>query len=429
MKITTILLLALLISSHSIAQTAGCNTISMPDSLLICNDGSVTLPASLAGSDSVTSIHWYPTAGLSDSTILNPLLAVSTSGWYHLTVKSLNPANLLTNGSFSAGNTGFTSGYSYITVGNSVPNNYGVGTNALTYNSGWPGMGDHTTGTGNMMVLDGSQTSSVGWSETVPVSPATSYIFTVWTAELELPQPTIQLAINGVVTGTFTPTTTLGQWVKYEVTWNSGTATSAVITLTDLNLVWSGNDFALDDISFQQICVAEDSVYINLQALGAGTISGTDSVCPGQTVSLSESVTGGIWSTSNFTVSDITSSGLAKGLVPGRDTILYSVSNRCGLVYTYFPFYVRAYTACHTGINALASGSDQLELHPNPAKNELYLSLDENITSVTIKNILGQRVYARRFDAPQVQLDLSGLPSGIYIVSVNNQLVRKLIKD
>ncbi len=63
----------------------------------------------------------------------------------------------------------------------------------------------------------------------------------------------------------------------------------------------------------------------------AGTIAGPANVCAGQSVTLSETVTGGTWSASNAraTVSDSLVTGVSQGSV----TISYSVSNSCGAVH------------------------------------------------------------------------------------------------
>ena len=63
--------------------------------------------------------------------------------------------------------------------------------------------------------------------------------------------------------------------------------------------------------------------------LTAGTIGGASSICTGGTASLTETVTGGVWSTSNSTAS-ITTGGTVTGLTPGVDTISYTVTTGCG---------------------------------------------------------------------------------------------------
>ncbi|MEM9657881.1 MAG: PEP-CTERM sorting domain-containing protein, partial [Planctomycetota bacterium] len=44
--------------------------------------------------------------------------------------------------------------------------------------------------------------------------------------------------------------TTAGVWEKTTRSWNSGTSNVAVISLINPSMAFTGNDFALDDISF-----------------------------------------------------------------------------------------------------------------------------------------------------------------------------------
>lgn len=60
----------------------------------------------------------------------------------------------------------------------------------------------------------------------------------------------IEFSINGSPVGTATAPASTGVWQPFAADWNSGASTSATITIVDLNTAFSGNDFALDDISF-----------------------------------------------------------------------------------------------------------------------------------------------------------------------------------
>jgi len=426
-----ILIAIIFIPLFSSAQTTGCSTISMPDTISVCSGSTVTLPAMLTGTDSIVNILWTPATGLSGSSILNPALTGTTSGWYRLSVNSISSDNLVVNGSFTAGNTGFSTGYTYIATATSIPNEYGVGTNPDTYNPGWPSMGDHTTGTGNMLLVDGSTTAGTSfWCETIVVTSATNYVFSVWSASLWLPLPSIQITINGIVTDTFAPSSTVGTWVQYQFTWNSGDDTLANICLTDLDLAYVGNDFAIDDISLRRLCVARDSEYV-LVGSNAGIISGADSVCVGQTVTLSETVAGGIWSTSSFTISDISSAGEVRGLSPGMDTVVYTVSSSCGIVSAIFPFFVRPYAECSTGINTVSNHNDDLKIYPDPANDKLNISSASGITLITITNLLGQNVFTHEYNTPSVsvQVDVFQLPPGVYFVKVNGSEFKRFLKE
>jgi len=68
--------------------------------------------------------------------------------------------NLIDNGDFEAGNAGFDSEYNYVSSTGPTalqpPLVYTVGTDPSLYHSAWGNFGDHATGTGNMMIVNGT---------------------------------------------------------------------------------------------------------------------------------------------------------------------------------------------------------------------------------------------------------------------------------
>ena len=161
------------------------------------------------------------------------------------------------NGDFSAGPTGFTSGYGYLAPagqGTLYPEGYyTVDTNPNNVHNLWSSFGDHTTGTGQMMIVNGAPDDNVTvWGETVTgLTTNTDYFFSAWVAS-SYPTNPAQLAfsINGASIGGLTAPTTTGLWTQFYVGWNSGSHTSADIALVNHNTIRSGNDFVLDDIAF-----------------------------------------------------------------------------------------------------------------------------------------------------------------------------------
>jgi len=248
-----------------------CNSVNLPDSIKICRGDTVTLPAVMVGTDSVLSYTWTPATGLSSTTILNPILTATTSGWYYIDLQSLNPNNLVVNGNFSLGNVGFTSSYTYVSsgAGELLPESvYAIVTNPFGPHPDACSFGDHTTGTGNMMAINGASTPISVWCETIPVLPNTNYNFSAWVANWSAADvgtgvPDLQFMINGTLIGTADAiTSACGVWVNFFATWNSGINTTANICIYDETTAADGNDFALDDISFNQICSVTDSVYV-----------------------------------------------------------------------------------------------------------------------------------------------------------------------
>lgn len=273
-------------ASYTCAFT--CNNVSLPDSLHPCAGDVITLPAVLTGTDSVLGITWSPATGLSSTTILTPVLtAPTTSGNYYISVQSLIPFNLVANGNFSLGNVGFTSAYSYVTgPGSLVPEGvYTITTDPSLEHPAAVSFGDHTTGTGNMMAINGASTPISVWCETIPVLPNTTYDFAAWvanwsTADVGAAEPDLQFMINGVLIGVpFLSSAAPGVWQEFSATWNSGVSTTANICIFDECVAAGGNDFALDDISFQEICVANDSVYVDIKVPDTTTTNMDTTLC------------------------------------------------------------------------------------------------------------------------------------------------------
>jgi len=69
-----------------------------------------------------------------------------------------------------------------------------------------------------------------------------------------------------------------------------------------------------------------------------------------------------------------------------------------------------------------------LTVYPNPVKNILNLSSSHEITAVTVYNFLGQQVLTRSAQANASKIDVSGLTSGTYYLSIQSQNKVKTIK-
>ena len=126
----------------------------------------------------------------------------------------------------------------------------------------------------------------------------------------------------------------------------------------------------------------------------AGTISGADTVCPGATLPLSESVAGGIWASSDGATAIIDGSGNVTGMSPGNDTIVYVVMNACGIVSTIFPFTVNSYTDCPAGVPVI-SNNNGIRISPNPNAGSFSITVVSNVekeTKLAITNVLGEKI-------------------------------------
>ena len=261
-------------------------------------------------------------------------------GTYFVTVNdaSCSPSGveLVSNGDFSGGNTGFSSVYFFCNSGGCLgpAGGYGVGTSANFYNGGFSGS-DHTTGSGNFMILNGSTTAGDNvWCQTIAVTPNTSYQFSTWLSSLNTSNVAIlQCTINGNPLGTsLNAPGSVGTWVQFFETWNSGVNTSATICITNQNTAGGGNDFGLDDISFQECvnaCPAIDSVVISEPAALTVSLTKTDvlcfAACDGSAMATTSNGTGPYtyaWSSSGTSSAEF-------GLCMGTYTVTVTDFNGC----------------------------------------------------------------------------------------------------
>ena len=168
-------------------------------------------------------------------------------------------ANLTVNGNFAAGNVGFKSGYAF-NQDLGRDGSYFVGSNPHDSHAGGAEFGDHTTGKGLMLIVNGSEIANTTvWEQTVRVSPNHGYAFGLWAASWGQwnsgpndPSPAkLIVTVNGKPIGQpFAVAARDGAWTKFSAPWASGSDKSAVIRIVDANLESIGNDFAIDDIVF-----------------------------------------------------------------------------------------------------------------------------------------------------------------------------------
>ncbi len=234
---------------------------------------------------------WTPTTGLSNANIANPVATPTTTTTY--TVSTQVPiGNLMQNGNFSAGNIGFSSSYAYTPPPNTSEGQYWVSTNAQTWNGGMASCGDHTSGSGNMLLVNGATTANVSiYCQTVNVQPNTNYAFSTWLMTLSAGNPAqLQFSVNGSLLGSiFTASNSTCIWQQFYTTWNSGANTTATICIVNQNTLASANDFALDDMSFAELCTATDSVTVTVNPVYANTINAA--ICQNETYTLPDGTT------------------------------------------------------------------------------------------------------------------------------------------
>ena len=171
---------------------------------------------------------------------------------------TLSPDELIFNGDFSLGNTGFFTDYIYEPYDLSPEGNYTITYDPNVNFNELSDCHDHTTGKGLMLVANGSffPNEAVWGQEIQGIIPNTDYLFSVWLGMAIPSNPaSIAIYINNVLldTNIFQLPHDVCIWHNYQYIWTSGNNSSATITIIDTSLESYGNDFMVDDISFKQI--------------------------------------------------------------------------------------------------------------------------------------------------------------------------------
>jgi hypothetical protein len=214
-------------------------------------------------------------------------LTVNSSGdyWWQVT-----GTNVVTNGDFTSGNTGFASSYTYMPK-TGTPNalyaegTYGVYTDPSALHNGFSSFNDHTGNSPankrNMLIVNGSSTANTTvWTQNIAVVANTEYVFSVWVSSANSQNPAqLQFSINGSPLGSaISPPSTTGSWQYFTTVWNSGGSSGSLpIALVNQNIVASGNDFAVDDIVFAP--VYRQNVHVVLNPIPVLTLTGPHSAC------------------------------------------------------------------------------------------------------------------------------------------------------
>lgn len=238
-------------------------SVNAGNDLSFCSGGSASLSASGA-----ISYSWSPATGLSNPNISNPTASPTVTTAYVVTGQ-IPTVNLISNSNFNQGNSGFSSSYNYNSSNGWGDGTYFVGSSATAWHPGFAPCADHTSGSGNMMMVNGATTPNVPvYCTTVPVQPNTNYAFSTWLTTFINPPALLQFSINGNLLGApFSGSSTLCQWNNFCTIWNSGNNTTATICIVNQNTVAGGNDFALDDISFTALCEDVDTVIVSVNPI------------------------------------------------------------------------------------------------------------------------------------------------------------------
>jgi len=154
-----------------------------------------------------------------------------------------------------------------------------------------------------------------------------------------------------------------------------------------------------------------------------GTITGLDSVCKGESITLTDTTSGGSWGQANRNAV-VSASGIVTGMEQGIDTIVYFVTNDCGTSDVSRQIIVKD---CHlVDINNIVS-VPAINIFPNPASSILnieWTSLQAGNADIIVTNVTGQVVAKNELinnnGSGSMQLNISDLKEGVYLLSITS---------
>ncbi|MDN3922481.1 PEP-CTERM sorting domain-containing protein [Roseateles violae] len=202
----------------------------------------------------------------------NTIKALTLSAGLLASLSSAEAANVILNGEFDAGLSGFSSSYA---IGGDAyaPGVVNVGSNPNALHSGWASFGAFSGE--NMLIVNGGESlaSNVVWSQTIHLTAGTSYDFTAAAASVYSGNPSKLQAVLTVgavdhVLGTV-QLGAAGEWQSWGGSVVSPFSGSAQLKLLNLSTDYNGNDFAIDYLSLTSAVPEPQSLALMLAGLGA----------------------------------------------------------------------------------------------------------------------------------------------------------------
>lgn len=182
--------------------------------------------------------------------------------------------NLLPNGDFSNGNTGFQTDYTFDDGPTDLDaQRYDIETNPNNSHAGFASFGDNTTGNGLMMVVNGGFNSNIETiAYDIDLTAGQTYTISFFGRNaVDAANAFFDVRVNNVVVASNTTRLT-NFWTRRDFTWNATTSGISRVALHNNETASFGNDFALDDI-FMAACTSEPVSANITKAVDSSTLS------------------------------------------------------------------------------------------------------------------------------------------------------------
>ena len=171
---------------------------------------------------------------------------------------------------------------------------------------------------------------------------------------------------------------------------------------------------------------------ITVNTLSAGILSGPSTVVAGAMITLGNSVTGGTWRSANTALASVSVTGGVTGIAAGVDTIIYSITNSCGVASSRKLVTVTAHREELPAATTTAGQNIAVQLYPNPNNGSFTLEINGNSgpATILITDLNGRVISSQVTSETTLSFDLTRYASGMYLVTVNaggNTFYKKVV--
>ena len=216
-------------------------------------------------------------------------------------------------------------------------------------------------------------------------------------------------------------------------TWSMSNA-NATITSGTVVANYAGTD-TVYYTHFDECFVTASAVFTIMPVPDPGIITGIDLANVGGTTHLSETVSGGTWSSISPAIATVNTSGVVSGLSLGTTIIEYRVTAEGCTSIASDPVTITADSITTSVAGFATSSGSKMIIAPNPVQGianiQVVSEFNETLT-LTLTNVMGEKVKAIQITTNQPIDELLDLPAGIYIATANGEhtlLSCKVVKE
>lgn len=238
-------------------------SVDVPADLTICSEDEIHLEGIISGTESC--FNWVSDHGYFNDSEIGPFVFVEQNTTFTFTAYGSIPGtNLIINGDFESGDDGsFTTDYTQ------ASSNCIHGAGFLGCEGVYEIMNDPSDGhtdfdacdpMGSLqMVVNGAASLQQIWCQDVDVLINRKYQFSAWAQSVNPGSPAqLQFSIDGTQIGNILSlSATTCAWEEILEYWVSPISANIEICITNQNTNAGGNDFAIDDIFFGELCSDE----------------------------------------------------------------------------------------------------------------------------------------------------------------------------